>query len=91
MKAWSKSAVVAAGLGYMLLTAALFLSSPWIQPVPSTGVFLAVFSAAVLWACTRLKVYGWLRGRSLVALLAVALYASFASFGYRLFLSGERM
>ncbi|MCI6040351.1 MAG: DUF6020 family protein [Clostridiales bacterium] len=91
MKAWSKSAVVAAGLGYMLLTAALFLSSPWIRPVPSTGVFLAVFSAAVLWACTRLKVYGWLRGRSLVALLAVALYSSFASFGYRLFLSGERM
>lgn len=29
--------------------------------------------------------------RALAGLLAAALYASFASFGYRLFLSGERM
>lgn len=91
MKAWSKPAVAAACLGYALIAAALFLASPWIRPVPSTGVFLAALSAAALWACMRLPVRIWLRGRALAGLLAVALYASFASFGYRLFLSGERM
>ena len=91
MKAWSKPAVAAACLGYALIAAALFLASPWIRPVPSTGVFLAALSAAALWACIRLPVRIWLRGRALAGLLAVALYASFASFGYRLFLSGERM
>ena len=91
MKACSKGAAAAACLGYALITAALFWASPYIRPEPSTGVFLAVFSAASLWACKRLPVCGWLRGRALAGLVAVALYASFASFGYRLFLSGERM
>lgn len=91
MKACSKRAAAAACLGYALITAALFWASPYIRPEPSTGVFLAVFSAASLWACKRLPVCGWLRGRALAVLLAAALYASFASFGYRLFLSGERM
>lgn len=91
MKACSKGAAAAACLGYALITAALFWASPYIRPEPSTGVFLAVFSAASLWACKRLPVCGWLRGRALAGLLAAALYASFASFGYRLFLSGERM
>ena len=85
----------ACGLGYALLTAVLFLASPWIRPALSTGVFLIFFSTLVLWACARLlrrpSVRGWLRGRSLAGLVAVALYASFASFGYRLFLSGERI
>ena len=91
MKAWSKSAAAAACLGYALITAALFWASPWIRPVLSTGIFLAALSAAVPWACMRLGTAGWLRGRALAGLLAAALYASFASFGYRLFLSGERM
>ena len=91
MKACSKRAAAAACLGYALITAALFWASPYIRPEPSTGVFLAAFSAASLWACKRLPVRGWLRGRALAGLLAAALYASFASFGYRLFLSGERM
>ena len=91
MKACSKGTAAAACLGYALITAALFWASPYIRPEPSTGVFLAAFSAASLWACKRLSVRGWLRGRALAGLLAAALYASFASFGYRLFLSGERM
>lgn len=91
MKACSKGTTAAACLGYALITAALFWASPYIRPEPSTGVFLAAFSAASLWACKRLSVRGWLRGRALAGLLAAALYASFASFGYRLFLSGERM
>lgn len=91
MKACSKGTAAAACLGYALITAALFWASPYIRPEPSTGVFLAAFSAASLWACKRLPVRGWLRGRALAGLLAAALYASFASFGYRLFLSGERM
>src|SRR5699024_2504681 len=91
VKAWSKPAVAAACLGYALIAAALFLASPWIRPVLSTGIFLAALSAAAFWACARLPVRGWLRGRALAGLLAAALYASFASFGYRLFLSGERM
>lgn len=91
MKACSKGTTAAACLGYALITAALFWASPYIRPEPSTGVFLAAFSAASLWACKRLPVRGWLRGRALAGLLAAALYASFASFGYRLFLSGERM
>ena len=72
MKAWSKPAVAAACLGYALIAAALFLASPWIRPVPSTGVFLAALSAAALWACMRLPVRIWLRGRALAGLLAVA-------------------
>ena len=91
MKACSKGTAAAACLGYALITAALFWASPYIRPEPSTGVFLAAFSAASLWACKRLPVRGWLRGRALAGLLTAALYASFASFGYRLFLSGERM
>ena len=91
MKACSKGTAAAACLGYALITAALFWASPYIRPEPSTGVFLAAFSTASLWACKRLSVRGWLRGRALAGLLAAALYASFASFGYRLFLSGERM
>ena len=91
MKACSNGTAAAACLGYALITAALFWASPYIRPEPSTGVFLAAFSAASLWACKRLSVRGWLRGRALAGLLAAALYASFASFGYRLFLSGERM
>ena len=70
MKAWSKPAVAAACLGYALIAAALFLASPWIRPVPSTGVFLAALSAAALWACIRLPVRIWLRGRALAGLLA---------------------
>ena len=91
MKAWSKGVRMAAGLGYLLLAAVLFLASPWIRPVLSTGIFLAALSAVVPWACMRLGTEGWLRGRALAGLLVAALYASFASFGYRLFLSGERM
>ena len=91
MKAWSKGVRMAAGLGYLLLAAVLFLASPWIRPVLSTGIFLAALSAVVPWACMRLGTEGWLRGRALAGLLAAALYASFASFGYHLFLSGERM
>ena len=91
MKAWSKTAATAACLGYLLLAAVLFLASPWIRPVLSTGIFLAALSAVVPWACMRLGTEGWLRGRALAGLLVAALYASFASFGYRLFLSGERM
>ena len=81
MKACSKGAAAAACLGYALITAALFWASPYIRPEPSTGVFLAAFSAASLWACKRLPVRGWLRGRALAGLVAAALYASFASFG----------
>lgn len=62
MKACSKGTTAAACLGYALITAALFWASPYIRPEPSTGVFLAVFSAASLWACKRLPVRGWLRG-----------------------------
>lgn len=91
MKAWSKSVRVAASLGYLLLTAVLFLASPWIRPVLSTGIFLAALCAVVPWACMRLGTESWLHGRALAGLLVAALYASFASFGYRLFLSGERM
>ena len=91
MKAWSKGVRMAAGLGYLLLAAVLFWASPYIRPEPSTGIFLAALSAVVPWACMRLGTEGWLRGRALAGLLVAALYASFASFGYRLFLSGERM
>lgn len=83
----------AAVCGYAAVTAALFLASPWIRPAPSTGVFLAFFSVLVLSVCLRSPsaVRGWLRGRALAGVLAACLYASFASFGYRLFLSGDQM
>lgn len=55
MKACSKGTTAAACLGYALITAALFWASPYIRPEPSTGVFLAAFSAASLWACKRLR------------------------------------
>ena len=48
MKACSKGTTAAACLGYALITAALFWASPYIRPEPSTGVFLAAFSAASL-------------------------------------------
>lgn len=91
----SYAARVAAALAYLALSAALYLATPWIRPANSVLVFLAAMCAAVGWTFPRMlgraELAGYRRGGMPAGVCAVALYASFASFGYRLFLSGERM
>lgn len=96
-RVWRKprAARIAAALAYLALSAGLYLGTPWIRPANSVLIFLAAFCAAVGWALPRAlgcaDMAGYRRGGMPVGLCAVAVYASFASFGYRLFLSGERM
>jgi len=89
------AARAAAALAYLALSAALYLAMPWIRPANSVLVFLAAMCAAVGWMFPRVlgcaELAGYRRGGMPAGVCAVALYASFASFGYRLFLSGERM
>ena len=73
----------------------VYLISPYISPAPSVLLFLGAMSAAAYAVAKRglktdaLKPY--VQGKKTVLLVLVCLYASFASFGYRLFLAGAYM
>jgi len=80
--------------GYLLLAALLFLTNKRIVPAPSVLLFLGVLSLASAQCFARaadradMRVY---LTRRLPACLLVSAYASFASFGYRLFLDSVRI
>ena len=89
----AENAILAVWYGAIYVT--LFLLSPQIRPAKSALVILALISAATCWAFLRNRDAAWRKGyqtwrmRALIG--AVCAYASFASFGYRLFLAGNEM
>ena len=82
-------------LQYAAVFCILYLRSPWIAPATPVLVFLLLFSVLCFFVCRKnldapfMQAY---RKKGYTALhWLICLYASFASFGYRLFLSGSLM
>lgn len=81
------------GLGYAAVTAVLFFGNSLIHPAKLTLLFLLALSAAAGFALCRWsdRLVPYRQGKHPVLLMLIALYASFASFGYRFFLAGDYM
>ncbi len=81
------------GAVYLLICLALWAGNLQIRPAGSAALFLGAFSLLaflnLLRAASLERLRPYLRGRRAVFLALICLYASFASFGYRLFLSGD--
>ena len=80
-------------VGYMVVTVALWLTSDWIKPAPSTLMFLGVLSCICVYVVKThwkgLVLQQYKKARMQCLIIGICLFAAFASFGYRLFLTGN--
>lgn len=78
---------------YTIITAVLWLTCDWIQPERSVMLFVGVLSFSACFVTARYinrnEYQEYRSGRILCLVAIVSAYASFASFGYRLFLAGD--
>lgn len=76
---------------YALITLGVYAGNPFIAPAWSTRIAVLALSALAWGVVWRMRARAVAYRAYMPGVTAVSLYASFASFGYRLFLSGERM